>query len=195
MNIDDATTKANISASIVVGKIGTATASLEEIQQFTNNTNYIENKIKNIEEISKISQELKKQNKTIIFTNGCFDILHRGHCEYINKAKQLGDILIVGLNDDNSVTNLKGDNRPINNQEDRAYLLSSMANIDYIVIFSQDTPINLIKTIKPNILVKGSDYKNKKIIGSDIVDKIILIDFIDNKSTTNIINQIKQNCY
>uniref|UniRef100_UPI00404AA982 D-glycero-beta-D-manno-heptose-7-phosphate kinase n=1 Tax=Flavobacterium sp. TaxID=239 RepID=UPI00404AA982 len=183
-SIDEAIQFANIAASIVVGKIGVATATIGEI-------NAIQQNIKTVVEIETIIQHLKRQNKKIIFTNGCFDILHLGHVKYLEEAKKLGDILIVGINSDQSVKRLKGDKRPINEVFDRAYLINSLKPVDYTVIFDQDTPYELIKTIKPDILVKGADYKDKQIIGADIVPSVHLIDFLDGKSTTEIINKIK----
>ena len=131
--------------------------------------------------------------KKIVFTNGCFDIIHFGHIKYLETAKSLGDILILGLNSDKSVTSLKGDDRPINNQYDRAYILAALEAVDYVVIFEEETPYNLIKKIKPNTLVKGSDYSGKDIVGEDLVEELVLVEFIEGRSSTNIINRIKKN--
>lgn len=151
---------------------------------------YLVNKIcfnsKLITDISLIDK-----SKKIIFTNGCFDILHTGHIEYLKKSRQLGDLLVIGLNSDNSIKKLKGKNRPINKQEDRVKILESFSFVDYIIIFNEETPYNLIKKLKPNVLVKGGDYADKKVIGSDIVEEVILMDFVDNYSSTNIINRIR----
>ena len=135
----------------------------------------------------------KKQNKKIVFTNGCFDIIHRGHIEYLCKAKEMGDILIVGLNSDESVKKLKGDNRPINDQMARLLILASLMFIDAVVLFNDDTPLNLIKMINPDILVKGGDYDTEKIVGYNFVTqnggKVSIIDFVPGYSTTNIIKK------
>jgi len=151
-------------------------------------------KIKTFSQIKEIVNSLKAQNKKIVFTNGCFDIIHAGHVDYLKKAKQLGDVLIVGLNSDSSVKSIKGEQRPINNQNDRAVVLSVFYFVDYVVIFDQSTPYELIKIIKPDILVKGSDWHNKTIVGSDIVSenggKVILIEYLEGKSTTKIIEKI-----
>ncbi|OSS42991.1 ADP-heptose synthase / D-glycero-beta-D-manno-heptose 7-phosphate kinase [Desulfurella amilsii] len=151
-------------------------------------------KIKVFSQIKEIADSLKAQNKKIVFTNGCFDIIHAGHVDYLKKARQLGDALIVGLNSDNSVKSIKGEKRPINNQNDRASVLSAFYFVDYIVIFEQNTPYELIELIKPDILVKGSDWQNKSIVGADIVKKaggkVALIDYLKGKSTTNIIKKI-----
>ena len=149
-------------------------------------------------ESGNIKQELSKlrgKSKKIVFTNGCFDIIHAGHITYLNEAKTLGDILIVGLNSDKSVRRLKGGDRPIVNEKDRAYVLSNLKPVDYVVMFDEDTPYELIKEIKPDVLVKGADYEGKNIAGSDIVEssggKTVLINFIEGKSTSGIIKKIK----
>jgi D-beta-D-heptose 7-phosphate kinase/D-beta-D-heptose 1-phosphate adenosyltransferase len=149
--------------------------------------------IKTFEDIEKTVKILKQQNKKIVFTNGCFDILHKGHVSYLNEAKSYGDILILGLNSDKSVQKLKGKDRPINCEDDRAYILVSLQSVDFVVIFSEDTPYNLISLIKPDVLVKGGDYKNKEVVGSNIAKTVKLVQFLDGKSTTNTIKKIKQN--
>jgi rfaE bifunctional protein nucleotidyltransferase chain/domain len=140
--------------------------------------------------------ELKAQGKRIVFTNGVFDIIHRGHVEYLSEAKNLGDVLIVGLNSDSSVKMIKGDKRPIVTEENRAYVLSNLKPVDYVVIFNEDTPYNSIKKILPDILVKGADWAEDNIVGSDIVKQsggeIKRITFVENNSSTNIIEKIIQ---
>lgn len=144
------------------------------------------------EEISK----LKKGFKKIVFTNGCFDIIHAGHVSYLNEAKRLGDILVVGINSDESVKRLKGQSRPIISEKDRAYVLADIKPVDYVVIFNEDTPYNLIKEINPDFLVKGGDYDGKDVVGSDIIEssggKVVLINFVKGKSTSGIIKRIKE---
>ena len=134
-------------------------------------------------------------DKKIVFTNGCFDILHIGHLRYMEEAARLGDILVIGLNSDASVRRLKGEERPINSQEDRAELLSALEFVDYVAIFDEDTPYELIKRIQPDVLVKGGDYKPDEVVGKDIVEarggELKLLKFVEGKSTTNIINKIK----
>ena len=131
----------------------------------------------------------------LVFTNGCFDILHMGHVDYLARAKSLGDILVVGLNTDQSVSRIKGKNRPVNNQDARALLLASLVFVDAVVLFDEDTPYNLIKSVQPDILVKGSDYKPLEIVGADIVldagGSIETIDFLEGYSTTSIIEKLK----
>jgi rfaE bifunctional protein nucleotidyltransferase chain/domain len=149
-----------------------------------------------LKEFQKIRQDIKEKNLKLVFTNGCFDILHRGHIAYLNEAKSLGDLLIVGLNSDSSVIKLKGTNRPYNIENDRAFVLDNLKAVDYIILFSEDTPYNLIKNVKPDYLVKGGDWKEEEIVGSDIVKeyggKVISLKYIDDYSTTSFINKIKE---
>lgn len=180
---------ANKAAGIVVGKIGTSPISYEELQ---NNFNLKEtSKIINPAEVKDLIKKLRNQNKKIVFTNGCFDILHKGHVYYLQKAKELGDILILGLNSDSSVKRLKGETRPINKEIDRAYVLEALSCIDYIIIFDEDTPYNLIKEVMPDILVKGGDYKIENVVGREFAKEVTLINFQEGYSTTNIINKIQ----
>lgn len=148
-------------------------------------------KILYIEELKEVLNSERSKNKKIVFTNGCFDIIHRGHVEYLQKAKELGDLLILGLNSDLSVKRLKGENRPINKEKDRAIVLAALECIDYITIFEEDTPLELIKIVKPDILAKGGDYKIENISGREYAKETILIDFLDGYSTSNIINIIE----
>jgi len=193
-NIDEAIEFANLAAGVVVSKIGSATATLNEIIEHESSLkkSTSDKHIKNFNEIAQLSIELKAKNRKIVFTNGCFDILHLGHIKYLESAKSLGDILILGLNSDRSVNTLKGDGRPINSQDDRSYILAALEVVDYVVIFDEDTPYNLIKLIKPNILVKGNDYKGKKVVGEDLVEELILIEFIEGRSSTKTIEKIKK---
>jgi D-beta-D-heptose 7-phosphate kinase/D-beta-D-heptose 1-phosphate adenosyltransferase len=184
---------ANAAAAVVVGKVGSATVTLEEIREFERRfDNSVDYKIVDFDKIEHIANDLKKQDKKIVFTNGCFDILHLGHVKYLQKAKALGDVLIVGVNSNDSVKRLKGKNRPVNDEYDRAYLLASLEVVDYVVIFKEDTPYELIKKVKPDVLVKGKDYEGKEVVGSDIAKEVKLIDFIEGRSTTNIINKMKK---
>ncbi len=192
--IDDAVEFANLAAGVVVGKIGSATATLNEIIEYESSLNKStsDEHIKTLSEISTLSEELKARGKKIIFTNGCFDILHAGHVRYLETAKSYGDVLILGLNSDRSVTSLKGEGRPINTQLDRAYILAALEAVDYVVVFDEDTPYDLIKTVKPHVLVKGGDYEGKEVVGQDIADELKLVQFVDGKSTTKTIQKIQQ---
>jgi len=185
---------ANLAAGVVVGKLGSATATIEEIEEYKSSLHKssIESHIKTFQEIQKTVERLKKQNKKIVFTNGCFDILHRGHVSYLDVAKSYGDVLILGLNSDESVRELKGENRPINNEDDRAYVLAALESVDYVVKFSDNTPLSLIQIVKPDILVKGGDYEGKKVVGSEIAKEVRLVQFVDGKSTTNTIQKIQE---
>ena len=194
VDIDDAVEFSNLAAGVVVGKIGSATATLNEIIEYESSLNKStsDEHIKTLGEITTLSEELKSRGKKIIFTNGCFDILHAGHVRYLETAKSYGDVLILGLNSDRSVTALKGEGRPINTQLDRAYILAALEAVDYVVVFDDDTPYDLIKTIKPHTLVKGGDYKGKEVIGQDIADELKLVQFVDGKSTTRTIEKIQK---
>ena len=158
-------------------------------------------KIKNLEELIKIILDLKKNGMKIIWTNGCFDILHAGHTHYLKEAKKLGDRLIVGLNSDCSVRNLKGENRPINNQEHRAEVLSSLESVDYIIIFNETSAENYLRNFKPDFFVKAGDYnldnwnKNEKNAVEEYIGQIKFIPVENKISTTEIINKIKQSEY
>ena len=192
--IDDAVEFSNLAAGVVVGKIGSATASLNEIIEYESSLNKSSSDahIKTLNEITVLSKDLKARDKKIIFTNGCFDILHAGHVRYLETAKSYGDVLILGLNSDRSVTALKGEGRPINTQLDRAYILAALEAVDYVVVFDDDTPYDLIKAIKPHILVKGGDYEGKQVVGQDIADELKLVQFVDGKSTTKTIEKIQK---
>ena len=191
-NIESAVNFANLASGVVVGKIGSATASLNEIIEYESSLNKSSSfqHIKTWDEIKLIVDELKNKNRRIIFTNGCFDILHTGHVQYLEKSKSFGDILILGLNSDESVRKLKGANRPINTQNDRAYILASLEVIDFVVIFDDETPLKLIELIQPDILVKGGDYENKYVVGQEVAKEIKIVNFINGKSTTETIKKI-----
>ena len=150
--------------------------------------------ITNIEDFIEIRKKIKEKNQKIIFTNGCFDIIHRGHIEYLNESKSLGDILIVGLNSDESVRKLKGEKRPVNKELDRAAVLDNIKSVDYVIIFGEETPYELIKKVIPDILVKGGDWKESEIVGADIVKNnggvVKSLKYIKNYSTTEILKKI-----
>jgi len=150
----------------------------------------IYNKIKQWDELRQQVDKIKKEGKKIIFTNGCFDILHRGHVEYLAKASSLGDFMIVGLNSDNSVKRLKGENRPVQDEESRAIILASLQCIDAVTLFEEETPHKLIETLRPSVLVKGGDYNPNEVVGRDLVDEVAIIDFVEGHSTTNIIKKL-----
>ncbi len=156
----------------------------------------IEDKIKTRTELKPVLDNLKRLKKTIVFTNGCFDILHYGHVKYLEDARTRGDVLVVGLNSDKSVKRIKGQNRPIINQNDRSRILAALESVDFVTIFDEETPSEIIKYLLPNILVKGGDWDKREIVGSDVLSKtggkVIAIPFVEGKSTSNIIDKIKK---
>ncbi|ANV97658.1 bifunctional heptose 7-phosphate kinase/heptose 1-phosphate adenyltransferase [Helicobacter enhydrae] len=187
-SINQACEFANIVAGIVVGKVGSAVATQEEIGSFGRGK-ILQTRIE--DKIIESPKELPKNCK-IVFTNGCFDILHRGHTQYLQQAKKLGDVLVVGLNTDDSVRAIKGADRPINAQEDRAYLLASLECVDYVILFDDLTPRDLIGQIMPSVLVKGADYEGKEVVGSEFAQEVHLIEFCEGRSTTRLIEKIKE---
>ena len=192
--IDEAAPFANHAAAVVVGKIGSATVTLSEIEEYESSLHQSTSDmhIKTKEEIYALSDRLKKEGKKVVFTNGCFDILHVGHVKYLQEAKSYGDVLIVGLNSDSSVRELKGPTRPVNTEADRAYILAALESVDYVVLFSEETPHDLIRNIAPDILVKGGDYEGKSVVGAEFAGELRLVQFVDGKSTTATIARINE---
>ena len=197
INLENSIHLANISAGIVVSKTGTATVTKEEIIEYIIEKQPTKQKIfNNKDNFYSTLSYLRSKKKKIVFTNGCFDLLHIGHISLLEQAAKLGDILIVAINSDDSVKRIKGNGRPITTEQHRARILASISEIDGVILFNEDTPYELIKFIKPDVLVKGKDYKIEDVIGKDIVEKnggsIELIDIVENVSTTAIANQITQ---
>ena len=192
-NIEETAAFANLAAGVVVGKIGSATVSIGEIEEYeaSLHKSTSDAHIKSFDEIDEIVKRCTSNGKKIVFTNGCFDILHVGHVKYLQIAKSFGDILIVGLNSDESVSRLKGPTRPVNIADDRAYLLAALEAVDFVVPFGEDTPYELIKMIKPDVLVKGGDYEGKTVVGTEFAGELKLVDFVDGKSTTKTIEKIQ----
>lgn len=182
-----ATMISNIAAGIAVGKFGTSVVSQEEI-------NNVEKRKTSFSQNSTKEKKKNKRQRKVGFTNGCFDLIHAGHVSYLKKAKEMCDFLILALNSDKSIKKLKGDKRPIMNEKDRIEILSSLKFIDEIIVFDELTPIKLIKKIKPDFIFKGKDYKKTNVVGFKELKrwggKVVLIDFLKNKSTTNIIKRI-----
>ncbi|MFH1223770.1 MAG: D-glycero-beta-D-manno-heptose 1-phosphate adenylyltransferase [Pseudomonadota bacterium] len=151
-------------------------------------------KIIRTNDVETLCQELRSRGKKIVFTNGCFDLVHAGHIDYMEKAKKLGDVLFVGVNSDSSVKRIKGEKRPIVSESFRLRLLEGLSSIDHICIFNEDTPLELIKKVKPDILVKGEDWKDKGVVGEDLVrsygGKVKLIELLPGISTSSIIEKI-----
>jgi D-beta-D-heptose 7-phosphate kinase/D-beta-D-heptose 1-phosphate adenosyltransferase len=195
LSFDDSAQLANTAAGIVVGKLGTSTLKPAEIlEEVGRDHRDSDKKIKNLDVLAEIISDEKARGKKIVFTNGCFDLLHVGHVKYLQKARSFGDLLILGLNSDASIKRLKGDKRPLIGEEERAHILAALDCIDYVVVFDEDTPLNLIAALKPSILVKGGDYTLDGVVGREIVEagggRVELVQFVDGKSTTNIIGKI-----
>jgi len=184
----------NYSGSVKVTKIATQPVYLRELEDELHGFEPAAKKIKSREEIKEITKRLKDENTKIVFTNGCFDILHLGHVRYLKEAKKLGDVLIVGLNSDSSVKTLKGSPRPYVKDHERAEILASLESVDYVTIFDELRPDNLIKIIKPNVHVKGGDYKIGQLPERKIVEQyggeIVVIPPTEGSSTTNIVDRI-----
>jgi rfaE bifunctional protein nucleotidyltransferase chain/domain len=153
-------------------------------------------KIKSRQDAQAQVKAWQAKGETVVFTNGCFDLLHLGHVDYLEKARELGDRLIIGLNTDNSVSRFKGPERPLQDQDSRARILASLQFVDLVVFFNEDTPFDLISALIPNVLVKGSDYLAENIVGADVVKKaggvVKTIDFVPGYSTTRIVEKIKR---
>ena len=154
----------------------------------------IDNKIKSALSLQRSLIPLKKKGKKIVFTNGCFDILHYGHVKYLQEAKNRGDILVVAVNSDSSVKKLKGRSRPVVGQKNRMRVLAALESVDFVTLFGEDTPLKLIKLLKPDVLVKGGDWDKEDIVGGRLVEswggKVISLPYVKNQSTTNIIDKI-----
>lgn len=152
--------------------------------------------IKSRKEIKLIREQLKQQNKKVVFTNGCFDLIHSGHVDYLVKAKKMGDVLILALNSDSSIRSIKGDKRPILKQDERAFIVSNLKPVDYVTFFNEDTPAEIISELVPDVLVKGADWAIEKIVGREIVEvnggEVKTINFVNDQSTSNIIKIIKE---
>jgi D-beta-D-heptose 7-phosphate kinase/D-beta-D-heptose 1-phosphate adenosyltransferase len=187
---------ANVAGGIEVEKFGTATVSVEEIvNELISRRQKSGSKIKRIDQLAQQLKWHKAHNQKIVFTNGCFDVLHRGHIEFLNFCKKQGDIVVLALNSDKSVKMIKGPDRPLNNQLDRAAILSALESVDYIVIFEEVDPLEIIKKVRPDVLVKGQDWAEKGVVGREFIEsiggKVVLAPLVEGKSTTGIIEKIK----
>jgi len=197
LSLEDTAALANIAAGIVVAKVGTSTVipseMLEVVEQQHPDS---DRKIKLREAVAREVDALRRKGKQAVFTNGCFDLLHVGHVKYLQKARQLGDLLVLGLNSDASIRRLKGPKRPLIGEEERAHILAALDCIDFVVLFDEDTPLELIGAVRPDILVKGGDYTPEGVVGKEFVEsyggRVELIQFVDGKSTTNIIEKVLQ---
>lgn len=186
----------NITAGIEVEKFGAATVSIEEIiNEIVSQNRGKSGKVRSIDSLVYELGWHHRQKATIVFTNGCFDVVHRGHTEFLKFCKSKGDIVVVGLNSDSSVKTIKGPDRPINNQYDRAAVLAALETVDYITVFDEPDPLNLIKKVKPDVLVKGQDWAQKVVVGREFVEsyggKVVLAPLVEGKSSTKTIEKIK----
>lgn len=189
LSLKNALELSNQAAGIVVGKLGTQPVHYEELA--ISNTYLGDNKVVERNHLGDLLLMLKEKQSKIVFTNGCFDVIHMGHVTYLQEARKLGDLLIVGLNSDASVKRLKGESRPVNNEEARCKVLSSMSCVDYIVVFEEDTPLRLIEKVQPDILVKGGDYKKEDVVGREYAGEVVLIDFVEGYSSTKILEKTR----
>ena len=201
MSFPEAAETANAAAGVVVGKLGTQPVYLSELQAATavdtsGNTRGANLKIAALDAAVVTIKSWRASGQKIVFTNGCFDLLHPGHIHILNQARELGDRLVVGLNTDSSIRKIKTDNRPIVSEQDRAAVLSALSSVDMVILFDEETPINLIKAIKPDILVKGADYKKEDVVGRDIVEstggRVELVPLLKGHSTTRIVNKLSR---
>ena len=155
---------------------------------------FLREKIKGREELAKIIQGLKREGKKIVFTNGCFDLLHAGHVTYLEEARGLGDVLVVGVNSDSSVRRIKGSERPIVPLEQRMAVLAALEAVDYVVPFEEDTPYELIALLRPHTLVKGGDWRAEEVVGRELVEEVRIIPYLEGVSTSGIIERILKGC-
>ena len=195
MDILNAAKLANLAAGVVVGKIGAAYVNQRELQNQLSKSLGLNQGVQSLAQLEKLINLSRRNSEKIIMTNGCFDILHAGHIAYLEEAKALGDKLIVAVNDDNSVRQLKGSKRPINSLDDRMRVLSGLTSVDWVISFSEDTPINLIEILQPDLLVKGGDYQIDEVIGGKEVIKnggdVKILSFKKGFSSTSIIEKLK----
>jgi D-beta-D-heptose 7-phosphate kinase/D-beta-D-heptose 1-phosphate adenosyltransferase len=195
--LEEAARLANIGAGIVVGKVGTSVATKEEIVEYLEEGYfYSARKIIPLDEVSRLVRLVQGKNQTVVFTNGCFDILHAGHIMMLHRARSFGDMLVLGLNSDESVRSLKGPQRPIIGQEDRAKIIASLDCVDYVVIFDELTPERMIKELVPDVLVKGGDYSLEEVVGREIVEdaggRVELVPILEGWSTSDLVQRIAE---
>ncbi|MFM1874732.1 MAG: D-glycero-beta-D-manno-heptose-7-phosphate kinase [Bacteroidota bacterium] len=174
---------ANAAAGIVVSKRGTAVVHRSELETF------LKGGFKEISRTQIEAFKLKNAGRNMVFTNGCFDVLHQGHRKLLQEARELGDLLVVGLNSDDSIKRLKGENRPINSVEQRIEALAALPSVDAVIVFEEDTPYELLAQLKPQTLVKGGDYEPKNVVGADLVNEVVIIPLVEGVSTTNLLGQ------
>jgi D-beta-D-heptose 7-phosphate kinase/D-beta-D-heptose 1-phosphate adenosyltransferase len=192
----EATALANTTAGLEVEQFGVVPIELDQVLlALLQQQQAGQGKQRALSELLPELAAYRKQGRRIVFTNGCFDILHAGHVQFLRQAKQQGDLLVLGVNSDASIHRIKGDGRPVNEQADRLMVLSELASVDYLVVFEEDTPQALIEAVAPDVLVKGSDYRKEDIIGADFVQarggEVVLVDLVQGRSTSNIIQRMQ----
>jgi D-beta-D-heptose 7-phosphate kinase/D-beta-D-heptose 1-phosphate adenosyltransferase len=194
--LPEAMALANLAAGIVVGKLGTATLSAPELRRAIMNEQGSERGVVSEEQLLIAIEDARASGERIVFTNGCFDIIHAGHVGYLEEARRQGDRLIVAVNTDASITRIKGEGRPINPIDRRMAVLAGLESVDWVLFFDDDTPERLLRNVKPDVLVKGGDYREDQIVGADIVrehgGKVKVLRYVESCSTTAIVNKILQ---
>jgi D-beta-D-heptose 7-phosphate kinase/D-beta-D-heptose 1-phosphate adenosyltransferase len=191
--IESAAGLANVAAGIKVGKFGAASVTPDELlSSLDDGPPAFSQKVCTRAQAVALAESLHRRGKRLVFTNGCFDLLHLGHVTYLEKSRRLGDFLIVGINSDASVQRLKGTTRPVQKETDRAQIIASQASVDAVVVFDEDTPLELIRALRPDLLTKGSDYQTKDaVVGSQLVESwgghVVLIDLVEGRSTTRLV--------
>jgi D-beta-D-heptose 7-phosphate kinase/D-beta-D-heptose 1-phosphate adenosyltransferase len=194
--IDDAINLANLAASLVVSRFGAASVTLEQMAESLRDTHHARKAVA-ADDINAMLRNHRIQGHRIVFTNGCFDLFHVGHLKILRQAKALGDVLVVGVNSDASVARIKGEGRPVVNESERVELISALSFVDYVVVFREDTPLNLIQEVRPDVLVKGEDWKGKSVVGEEMVTarggRVAFVEHISGISTSEIIRRIREN--
>ncbi len=195
LGLYEAVLLANAAGGVEVSKVGAVPVTREEVSIALGSRPVGSHRVVTVGELSEALQRERAAGRVIVFTNGCFDILHAGHVRYLDAARSEGDVLVVGLNSDASVTRLKGAGRPVNSQADRAEMLSSLASVDYVVPFEEDTPAALVEAVQPDVLVKGEDYRDKVVVGSDFVEarggRVVLVPLLAGRSTSDLVDRIR----
>lgn len=194
MTIDESIAMANFAASLVVARFGAASVTIDEMLESVDEST-VQPRVVGIEHIGHLLRNQRIRGQTVVFTNGCFDLLHAGHLKILKEASEQGDILVVGINSDASVRRIKDPSRPVVPQEERVQLVSALSFVDYVVVFDEDTPLELIKEVRPDVLVKGEDWRGKTVVGSEIVEarggRIMFVEHLKGISTTNLIDRIR----
>jgi D-beta-D-heptose 7-phosphate kinase/D-beta-D-heptose 1-phosphate adenosyltransferase len=187
---------ANVAAGVEVGKVGAVPVTRAEVLAALGESRPPSHRVLPLPTLLEELAAVRASGRTVVFTNGCFDVLHAGHVRYLALARREGDVLVVGLNDDGSVRRMKGDGRPVNAQDDRAEVLAAIASVDFVVLFGEDTPLELIRAVQPDVLVKGEDWADKGVVGREIVEarggRVVLAPLVPGRSTTSIVEKIRK---